>query len=59
MIKSRKIRRLGHVGRKGEKRHSYTVLVRKPMENSDVDEMMLKWILERTGWYGLNSSDSG
>jgi hypothetical protein len=53
MIKSRRMRWVGHVKRMGEKRNAYRILVGKPKErdhgkDQDVSEWtILKWILER------------
>jgi hypothetical protein len=59
MIKSRRMRWAGHVARMGEKRNAYRLLVGKQKErdhweDQDVDGWaVLKWILDKLGWYGL------
>jgi hypothetical protein len=53
VIKSRRIRLVGHVANTGEKRNVYTVLVSKaerkrPLRNLGVNvRAILKWILKR------------
>jgi hypothetical protein len=47
MIKSRKMRWVGHVARTGEKRNAYRILVGKPDHQEDQDIggwTILKWI---------------
>jgi hypothetical protein len=52
MIKSRRMRWVGHVARMGEKRNPYRILERKPEETTGEDLdisgwIILKWIFER------------
>jgi hypothetical protein len=53
MIKSRRMRWMGHLARMGEKRNAYRILVgkpegKRPLGRLDVgDRIILKWILER------------
>jgi hypothetical protein len=59
MIKSRRMRLAGHVARMGEKRNTYRNLVRKPEGKRPLGRtrhwlIILKWMLDRMGWYGLN-----
>jgi hypothetical protein len=47
----------------GEKRNAYRILVGKPERDHYEDQevgvwIILKWILDRTGWYGLELSGS-
>jgi hypothetical protein len=63
MIKSRRMIWAGHVARMGEKRNAYRILVGKPegkspLRNQDVGGWtILKWILDRMGWYGMDWID--
>jgi hypothetical protein len=56
----RMMRWVEHVARIGEKRTAYRILVGKPegknhWEDRDVGGWtVLKWILDRMGWYGLD-----
>jgi hypothetical protein len=60
MIKSRRMRRAGHVAQMGEKRNAYRILVgkpegKRPLEDQDVGGWtVLKWILDRMDWYVLD-----
>jgi hypothetical protein len=53
MIKSRKVRRTGHVARMGEKTNPYRVVIgtpegKRPLRRPRVDvKILLKWILYR------------
>jgi hypothetical protein len=53
VLKSRRMRWVGHAARMGERRNAYRILVGKPegknhLEDQDVDGWtILKWILER------------
>jgi hypothetical protein len=59
MIKSRRMRWVGHVARLGEKRNTYRLLVGKPEGKRPLGRqniggwIILKWFLDRMGWYGL------
>jgi hypothetical protein len=59
MIKSRRIRRAGHVARMGEKRNSYRVLVGKPQ----IGRPRRRWLdnikidLREIGWDGMDWLD--
>jgi hypothetical protein len=62
MIKSRRMRWVGHVARIGEKRNAYRILVEKPEGKRPLGRprrrwvTILKWILERQDgmeWIGL------
>jgi hypothetical protein len=59
MIKSRKMRWVGHVARMGEKRYAYRILVGKiPHEDQDVDGWItLKRILREIGWGDMDWID--
>jgi hypothetical protein len=55
----------GHIARRQEKRNAYRSLVRKTeekrahLEDQDVGTwIILKWILDRMGWFGLDLSGS-
>jgi hypothetical protein len=51
----------GHVARMGEKRNSYRILVGKPESKRPLGRCgwtILKWIMDRMGWYGLVLSGS-
>jgi hypothetical protein len=60
MIKSRRTRWAGNVARMGEKRNTYMILMgkpegKRPPEDQEIDErIILKWILDRMRWYGLD-----
>jgi hypothetical protein len=62
VIKTRRMRWAGHVVRMGEKRNAYRILVGKPegkshWEDQDVGGWtILKWILDRIGWDGVEGS---
>jgi hypothetical protein len=49
----------------GEKRNAHRILmgkpeVKRPLEDIDVDgRIILKWILDKMEWYGLDSSGPG
>jgi hypothetical protein len=65
-IKSRKMRWAGHVGRLGEGRNVYTVLVGKPKEKDNLKDQGVdgrkgsKWTLGRlVGGCGVDSPGSG
>jgi hypothetical protein len=56
IIKSRKMRRAGHVARMGEKRNAYRLLVRKPEGKSPLGRQRRRWVdnirldLGEVGW---------
>jgi hypothetical protein len=60
MTKSRRMRWAGHVARMGEKRNAYRIFVgklegKRLLGRPDVGGCtILKWILERIGWCGLD-----
>jgi hypothetical protein len=64
IIKSRRMRWAGHVARIGEKRNAYRILVGDPEGKLPLGRprrrwvKILKWILDRMGWYGLDWSGS-
>jgi hypothetical protein len=51
-----------YIARMGEKRNAYKILVGKPEEKRQLGRqdvggrIILKWILDRMGWYGLDRS---
>ena len=53
MIKSKRMRWVGHVARMGERRSAYRVLVEKPDERDDLEDpgvdgmIILKWIFRK------------
>jgi hypothetical protein len=56
MIKSRRMRRAGHIARMREKRDAYRVLVRKQEENKPLGRPRRRWVDNikmdlRLGWY--------
>jgi hypothetical protein len=51
IIKSRKMRWVGHVARIGEKRHAYRLLVGKPEGKRPLGWIILGWIFE--SWVGV------
>jgi hypothetical protein len=60
VIKSKRMRRKGHVARLGGMRNAYNILVGKPegknhLEDLGVDgSITLEWILVKRGWKGVN-----
>jgi hypothetical protein len=58
-MKSRRMIWAGHVARMREKRNACTILVAKPEGKRSLGRprrrwmTVLKWILDRMGWYGL------
>jgi hypothetical protein len=54
MIQSSSMRWAGHVERIGTKRISYRILVGKPEGRTPLGRPILKWILDRMGWYRLD-----
>jgi hypothetical protein len=44
MIKSRRMKRVGHVARMGEKRHAYRILVGKPEGKRPVGRPRRRWV---------------
>jgi hypothetical protein len=67
MIKSRRMRRVGHVARMGEKRNAYRILVGKSEGKRPLGRIRRRWVDNikidhpemRMGWYGLDRSASG
>jgi hypothetical protein len=65
IIKSRRIRWVGHVVRMGDKRTAYTLLVGKPEGKGPLGRPRYRWIdniemnLVEIGWSGLDWSGSG
>jgi hypothetical protein len=66
IIKSRRIRWVGHVARMGKKRNAYRLLVGKPEEKRPLERPRRGWVdnikmdlLERVGRCGLDWSSSG
>jgi hypothetical protein len=70
MIKSRRMRWVGHVARMRERRNAYRILVGKPegrrplgrprrrwVDNIKIDLREIGW--DGMGWYGLDRSGSG
>jgi len=53
VIKSKRMRWVGHVARMGERRSAYRVLVEKPDERDDLEDpgvdgmIILKWIFRK------------
>jgi hypothetical protein len=64
MIKSRRMRRAGHVARMGEKRNAYRILVGKPEGRRPLGRPRSRWgdnikiDLREMGWCGLGRSGS-
>jgi hypothetical protein len=56
VIKSERMGWTGHIGRMGERRNAFKILVQKPdLEFISVDaKIILKWILEKRGVRRLN-----
>jgi hypothetical protein len=56
MIKSRRMRWAGHVARMGEKRNTYSILVRKPEGKRPLGRQRRRWVgnikidLREIGW---------
>jgi hypothetical protein len=44
IIKSRRIRRVGHVAQMGEKRNAYSLLVEKPEGNTALGRPRCRWV---------------
>jgi hypothetical protein len=66
IIKSRRMRRAGHVARMGEKRNAYRLLVGISEEKRALGRPRRRWIdnidgpfRDRIGWCGLDPSYSG
>jgi hypothetical protein len=63
VIKSRRMRRAGHVARMGEKRNAYTILVRKPERKRPLGIPRRRWVnnvkmnLREIGWDGVDWID--
>jgi hypothetical protein len=63
MIKSRWMRREGHVARMGEKRNAYTILVGKPDGYRPLGRPRRRWVdsikmdLRGIGWSGMDWID--
>jgi hypothetical protein len=63
MIKSRRMRWIGHVARKGEKRNSYRIWVGKPEGKRPLGRPRHKWVdnveidLSERGWDGMDWID--
>jgi hypothetical protein len=60
MIKAGKIRWLGHVARKGGKRHSYRMFARKPKGKVPLGRLRCRWednIKIARGWGGMDWID--
>jgi hypothetical protein len=61
-IKSRRMRWAGHVARMEAKKNACRILVGKPEGKRPLGRprhrwwMVLKWMLDGTGWYGLDRS---
>jgi hypothetical protein len=62
MIKSRRMRWVGHVARMGEKRNAYMILVGKPEGKRPLGRPRRRWVdsikidLRETGWDGVDGS---
>jgi hypothetical protein len=60
MIKSRRMRCIGHVARMGEKRNAYRILVRKPEGKRPLGRPRCRWVdnikmdLREIGWDGMD-----
>jgi hypothetical protein len=66
MIKSRRMRWAGHVTGMGTKRNACRILMKKPEGKRPLGRprcvcgwIILKWILDRMGWCGMDWSGSG
>jgi hypothetical protein len=63
MIKSRKMRWMGHVAQKGEKRNAYRILAGKPEEKRPLGRSRRRWVenikmdLRKIGWDGVDWID--
>jgi hypothetical protein len=63
MIKSRRMRRAGHVARMGEKRNAYRILVGKPEGKRPLGRPRCRWVdhikmdLREIGWDGVDWID--
>jgi hypothetical protein len=63
MIKSRRMRRAGHVARMGEKRKAYRILVGNPEGKRPLGRPRRRWVnnikmdLRETGWGGMDWID--
>jgi hypothetical protein len=63
MIKSRKMRCMGHVGRMDEKRNTYRILVGKPEGKEPLGRPRCRWAdnikvdLRERGWGGMDWID--
>jgi hypothetical protein len=55
----------GHVARMGDTRNGYKIFVGKARERDQWEDQdvngwtILKWILDKMGWYGLDRTGSG
>jgi hypothetical protein len=56
MIKSRRMRWVGHAARMGEKRNACRILVEMPEVKRPLGRPRRMWVLkrDRMGWYGLD-----
>jgi hypothetical protein len=63
MMKSRRMRWVGHVARKGEKRNVRRISVGRPEGKRPLGRPRRQWVssikMDRTAWYGLDGSGSG
>jgi hypothetical protein len=65
MIKSRRMRWLGHLARMGEKRTAYRILVGKPEGKRPLGRLRRRWDdnikmnLREIGWGGMDLIDLG
>jgi hypothetical protein len=65
MIKSRRMRRAGHVARMGEKRNAYRILVGNPEGKRSLGRPRRRWVdtikidLREIGWEGVDWIDLG
>jgi hypothetical protein len=63
VIKSRRMRRAGHVARKGEKRNAYRILVGKPEGKRTLGRPRHRWVdnikmhIREIGWDGMDWID--
>jgi hypothetical protein len=63
MIKSRRMRWVGHVARMGEKRNAYKILVEKPAGKRPLGRQRRRWVgnikmyLREIGWDGVDWID--
>jgi hypothetical protein len=63
MIKSRRMRWAGYVGRIGEKRNAYRIFVGNPEGKRPLGSPRLRWVdnikmdLREIGWYGMDWID--